>query len=140
MGKNNLFIAPSFLFLPFFIFDSINEIRHFQSGQLAGGRSTRGRPGIGGRRVPHTQPEQLPGSLSFPVDGDALLGGMQQGNGARPGTFFDTAAAIPALFRIENDGGLTLGRIRHHDVIRANIDAKIAPFADGGVKLDHPVG
>jgi hypothetical protein len=64
---------------------------------------------------------------------------MNQGNGSRSGALFYTAAAEPALFRIKDDGGLSLLRIGHHHIGRAYLQAEIASVAFIRMKLDSPV-
>jgi hypothetical protein len=64
---------------------------------------------------------------------------MNQGNGSRSGTLFNTASAEPALFWIKDDGGSLLLRIGHHHIGRTYLHAEVASIAFIRIKPDPPV-
>jgi hypothetical protein len=56
------------------------------------------------------------------------------------GTIIHTAAAIPALIRVQDHGGLTLLGIRDIDINLADFNAMIAAVAVIGIECDLLVG
>jgi hypothetical protein len=61
-------------------------------------------------------------------------------DGSRPGTIVDTAAAVPALIRVQDHGRLALLGIRDIDIYLADFDTVIAAVAALGIESDRLVG
>jgi hypothetical protein len=64
---------------------------------------------------------------------------MKHGDGSRPGAFFNTTGAIPAFFRIKDNGRLLPFRVRDHHIIRTNLHTEIASITNIGIEIRHPV-
>ena len=80
----------------------------------------------------------LAGGLILPV-----RPGLQrpiERDGSRPRTIIDTAAAIPALIRVQDQGRLALPGIRNIDIDLADFHTMIAAIAAFGIESDRLVG
>jgi hypothetical protein len=60
---------------------------------------------------------------------------MRHGDSSWPGAFFNTSGTKPAFFRIEDNGGFFLFWIRHHNIGRTHLYAKVATVAYGWIEL-----
>ena len=84
-------------------------------------RLPRWRSGIGGRRVLHPKAKIFSCFFSFPIHGNPLTRGVKHGNGPLPGTFLNTAPAIPAFLSKNDQGRFFLVRVGYHDIGRADL-------------------
>ena len=54
---------------------------------------------------------------------------MLHSDGTRSGAFFDTSGTKPAFLGIEDNGGVLLLWIGHHDIGRTHLYTKVAAIA-----------
>jgi hypothetical protein len=80
----------------------------------------------------------LSGSLVLPVASGLERPVERDSSGT--GTIVNTTAAIPALIRVQDHGGLTLLGIRDIDIDLADFDTMIAAVAAIGIESDRLVG
>jgi hypothetical protein len=78
------------------------------------------------------------GSLVLPV-GPGLERPVER-DSSGTGTIVNTTAAIPALIRVQDHGGLTLLGIRYINIDLTDFDAMIAAVAAIGIKSDRLIG